>query len=38
MEITISPTFVPKEVDPRSSDARYLGAAIEQAGFRPLFD
>jgi hypothetical protein len=27
---------VPKEVDPRQSDARKLGAVVD-AGFRPLF-
>jgi hypothetical protein len=39
MEITVAPTFVPREVDPtRSSDNRRLGAAIERADFQPLFD
>jgi hypothetical protein len=39
MEITISPTFNPREIDPAgSSDNRNLGAVIERAGFRPLFD
>jgi hypothetical protein len=37
MEIEISPTFVPKDVDPAKSDNRNLGAVIEQAGFQPLF-
>ena len=37
MEIEVSPTFVPKDVDPTKSDARHLGAVIEQAGFQPLF-
>ena len=37
MEITVSPTFVPSEVDPSRSDNRRLGAVIERAGFQPLF-
>jgi len=37
MEITLSPTFVPREVDPSRSDNRRLGAVIERAGFQPLF-
>jgi hypothetical protein len=37
MEIEISPTFVPKDIDPTSSESRHLGAQIEQAGFQPLF-
>jgi hypothetical protein len=37
MEITLSPTFVPREVDPGSSDNRRLGAVIAKAGFQPLF-
>ena len=37
MEITVSPTFVPKEIDPTKSESRRLGAVIEQAGFQPLF-
>ena len=37
MEITLSPTFVPREVDPSRSDNRHLGAVIERAGFEPLF-
>jgi hypothetical protein len=36
MEIEITPTFVPKDVDPSKSDSRHLGAALE-AGFQPLF-
>ena len=37
MEITLSPTFVPADVDPSRSDRRHLGAVIERAGFQPLF-
>jgi hypothetical protein len=38
MEIAVSPTFTPREIDPiGSSDNRHLGAVIERAGFRPLF-
>jgi hypothetical protein len=37
MEITVAPTFVPKEIDPSKSENRHLGAAIERAGFQPLF-
>ncbi len=36
MEITLSPTFVPRDVDPSKSDNRQLGAVLE-AGFQPLF-
>jgi hypothetical protein len=36
MEITLSPTFVPNEIDPMKSDKRPLGAVLE-AGFQPLF-
>jgi hypothetical protein len=36
MELEVSPTFVPKDVDPTKSDNRHLGAVIEQAGFQPL--
>jgi hypothetical protein len=37
MEIAVSPTVVPSQIDPTgSSDARHLGAQID-AGFRPLF-
>jgi hypothetical protein len=35
MEITVSPTFVPKDIDPTKSESRHLGAVIEQAGFQP---
>jgi hypothetical protein len=38
MEITVEPTFVPKEIDPSKSDSRRLGAVIERADFQPLFD
>jgi hypothetical protein len=38
MEITVAPTFVPREIDPAGSDNRRLGAVIDLAGFRPLFD
>lgn len=37
MEIEVSPTFVPIEVDPSRNDRRRLGAVIERAGFDPLF-
>jgi hypothetical protein len=37
MEIEVSPTFVPKDIDPKSSESRHLGAVIKQAGFQPLF-
>jgi hypothetical protein len=37
MEITVAPTFRPKDVDPSSSENRFLGAVIVEAGFRPLF-
>jgi len=37
MEITVSPTFRPKDVDPSKSDSRLLGAQIKEARFRPLF-
>jgi hypothetical protein len=37
MEITVSPTFVPKDIDPSKSESRHLGAVIEQANFQPLF-
>ncbi|MGH3133957.1 MAG: hypothetical protein ACRDNY_09515 [Gaiellaceae bacterium] len=36
IEVTIEPTFVPRELDPTRSDTRELGAVFE-AGFRPLF-
>ena len=37
MEITVAPTFRPKDIDPSKSESRFLGAVIEEAGFRPLF-
>ena len=37
MEITVSPTFIPKEIDPSESESRKLGAVIVKAGFQPLF-
>jgi Dolichyl-phosphate-mannose-protein mannosyltransferase len=37
MEITVSPTFRPKDIDPSKSESRYLGAQIKEAGFQPLF-
>ena len=37
MEITLAPTFRPKEIDPSSSESRYLGAVVDRAGFQPLF-
>jgi hypothetical protein len=37
MEITVAPTFRPKDIDPSSSESRFLGAVIVEAGFRPLF-
>lgn len=37
MEFDVSPTFVPKDIDPSSSETRHLGAVIKQAGFQPLF-
>lgn len=37
MEIEVSPTFVPNEVDPSKSDRRRLGAVVAEAGFEPLF-
>jgi len=37
MEITVAPTFRPKDIDPSKSEARELGAVIVQAGFQPLF-
>jgi hypothetical protein len=37
MEITVEPTFVPREVDPvGSSDNRRLGAVIDGVGFQPV--
>ena len=37
MEITVAPTFRPKDIDPTESEARELGAVIVKAGFQPLF-
>jgi hypothetical protein len=38
MEVSITPTFVPQEVDPaRFSDRRHLGAVVTRIGFEPLF-
>jgi len=37
LEITVSPTFSPREIDPSKSDNRQLGAVIVRAGFQPLF-
>jgi hypothetical protein len=37
VEITITPTFVPHDLDPTEGDRRRLGAKLEQAGFQPLF-
>jgi hypothetical protein len=37
MEITVSPTFIPKDIDPTKSESRRLGAVIVKAGFQPLF-
>jgi hypothetical protein len=37
MEITVAPTFRPKDIDPSESEARELGAVIVKAGFQPLF-
>jgi hypothetical protein len=37
MEITVAPTFIPKEIDPSKSESRRLGAVIVKAGFQPLF-
>jgi len=37
MEITLEPTFRPKDIDPTSSENRFLGAVIVEAGFQPLF-
>ncbi len=38
MEITISPTVRPKDIDPTKSESRFLGAQVVEAGFKPLFD
>jgi hypothetical protein len=37
MEIMVSPTFIPKDIDPTKSESRRLGAVIVKAGFQPLF-
>ena len=37
IEITVSPTFIPKEIDPTKSESRRLRAVIVKAGFQPLF-
>jgi hypothetical protein len=38
LEISITPTFVPRELDPkRFSDTRHLGAVLKGVGFQPLF-
>jgi hypothetical protein len=37
VEVTIDPTFVPRDVDPGSSDGRHLGAVLD-ARFQPLFE
>ena len=37
VEIEIAPTFVPRELDPASSENRKLGAVVS-AGFQPLFE
>ncbi len=37
IEITVSPTFTPKEIDHSESESRRLGAVIVKAGFQPLF-
>jgi hypothetical protein len=36
MEMSVSPTFIPNQIDPTKSDRRQLGAVLE-AGFQPLF-
>jgi hypothetical protein len=38
MEITITPTVRPKDIDPTKSESRFLGAQIVEAGFKPLFE
>jgi hypothetical protein len=38
MEITVTPTFRPIDIDPSKSERRQLGAVIERAGFQPLFE
>jgi hypothetical protein len=37
LEVTVAPTFRPREIDPSKSDNRELGAVIVRAGFQPLF-
>jgi FtsH-binding integral membrane protein len=37
LEVTVAPTFRPREIDPSKSDNRQLGAVIVKAGFQPLF-
>jgi hypothetical protein len=38
VEISITPTFVPQELDPAQfSDRRHLGAVAQKIGFEPLF-
>ncbi|HUG65651.1 MAG TPA: hypothetical protein VMK83_10575 [Gaiellaceae bacterium] len=37
MEITVTPTFVPKDIDPSKSDNRRLGAVLDRVGFQPIF-
>jgi hypothetical protein len=37
LEVTVAPTFRPKDIDPSKSDNRELGAVIVTAGFQPLF-
>jgi hypothetical protein len=37
LQISITPTFVPHQLDPRFSDRRHLGAVAENIGFQPLF-
>lgn len=37
MDITVSPTFVPKDIDPSKSDNRRLGVVLDRVGFQPLF-
>ena len=38
IEITVAPTFIPAEIDPSYSDRRRLGAVVDLAGFRSIFD
>jgi hypothetical protein len=35
VQVSVSPTFVPREVDPSSGDARSLGAQVG-FGFKPF--